>query len=231
VAASGGTAGAVGGGGSGRHVRAAGARPRLVVVASSPAGRERTDEPLARATPGAGPTDEDELESSLAVVGVDRSARAAASDDEALPAEHGLTVGSSAVVIAASGSSLAAVLDEAGAALAECTAGVDVGAPAAIWERFDVGGDDPANLGRDFIDELVDRADRHRHEIVSVLVDRVDGPGGAAAWHVVGRIGLRPFGPRPDATRHVVGHPRPGRVHVDGAARHWALRATLPLRD
>jgi hypothetical protein len=146
-------------------------------------------------------------------------------------ARHGLTVGSSTVVIAASGPSLATLLDEAGAALAECSAGVDVGAPAAIWERFDVGGDDPAVLGRDFIDELVDRADRHRHEIVSVLVDRVDGLSGSAAWHAVGRVGLRPFGPRPDPTRHVVGHPRAGRVHVDGSARHWALRATLPLRD
>jgi hypothetical protein len=146
-------------------------------------------------------------------------------------AGHGLTVGSSAVVIAASGPTLATLLDEAGAALAECTAGVDVGAPAAIWERFDVGGDDPALLGRDFIDELVDRADRHRQEIVSVLVDRVDGVDGSAAWHAIGRVGLRPFGPRPDPTRHAVGHPRAGRVHVDGSARHWALRVTLPLRD
>ena len=191
---------------SGRAVRADGGRPRLTVVAPVSVG----------APAAAGP---DEPDDELDAAGAADTAR------------HGLTIGSSAVVIAASGSTLATLLDEAGAALAECTAGVDAGAPAAIWERFDVGGDDPENLGRDFIDELVDRADRHRHEIVSVLVDRVDGVSGSAAWHAVGRVGLRPFGPRPDPTRHIVGHPRAGRVHVDGSARHWALRATLPLRD
>jgi hypothetical protein len=176
-------------------------RPRLTVVASAP----HVEPPVARP--------DEPVDQAAGVTG------------------HGLTVGSSAVVIVASGPSLATLLDEAGAALAQCTAGVDVGAPAAIWERFDVAGDDLAVLGRDFIDELVDRADRHRHEIVSVLVDRVDGASGSVAWHAVGRVGLRPFGPRPDPTRHVVGHPRAGRVHVDGSARHWALRATLPLRD
>jgi hypothetical protein len=211
-------------------VPAAAARPRLVVVTSAPARREPADEPDG-GMPGDGPLDDDDPVAGSVVVEVDRDDRSMElDDDETRPAAHGWTVGSSAVVIAASGASLATVLDEAGAALAECTSGVDVGAPAAIWERFDVGGDDPATLCRGFLDELVDRADRHRHEIVSVLVDRVDGPGGVAAWHAAGRVGLRPFGPRPDPTRHAVGHPRVGRVHVDGAARHWALRATMPLR-
>jgi hypothetical protein len=190
----------------------AGGRPRLVVVASAPADDDRPE-------PGSDAAALDPMDEAADL-----------DDDEARPAAHRVTVGSSAVVIAASGPSLASVLDETGAALAECTAGIDAGAPAAIWEPFDVGGDDLAILGRDFLDELVDRADRHRHEIVNVLVDRVEEPGGSVAWRAVGRVGLRPFGPRPDPTRHVVGHPRANRVHVDGAARHWALRATLPLR-
>jgi hypothetical protein len=130
-------------------------------------------------------------------------------------------------LIEATGPCLPILFDESGMALADLTAGADVGAPASSWEPVDLEAADLAGLASAWFNELMKQAGDHRAELVDVAVDTVAAPasGTGGGWRLQGRVGLRRLFGRHGPARHDLRATTS--LRIKATDKTWTLRARL----
>jgi len=128
--------------------------------------------------------------------------------------------------------SLAALLEEAAAALAGLTVDAVPGTPVTAWLDVDVSAADLERLAYAWLNELIGLAEVERGGIVAATVVGLHGGGDSSAvapWRLIGRVGLHPF----DASAvHALREVKAATLHglrVGSRPGGWSLVAVLDL--
>jgi SHS2 domain-containing protein len=142
--------------------------------------------------------------------------------------------------IRAWGPTLAALFEEAAAALADLTVAAVPGAAVTAWLDVDVSADDLERLAWAWLNELIGLCEVERAGILATEVVTLHGGGGGgggsgsdgvavAPWHLGGRAGLHPFD---ESEVHALRQVKAATLHglrVWSRPQGWSLVAVLDV--
>jgi SHS2 domain-containing protein len=127
---------------------------------------------------------------------------------------------------------LAALFEEAAAALADLTVAAVPGTAVTAWLDVDVSADDLERLAYGWLNELIGLAEVERGGILAAEVETLQGGGhgvAVAPWHLGGRAGLHPFD---ESEVHALRQVKAATLHglrVWSRPQGWSLVAVLDV--